>query len=371
MATPTGQAPAAALQWDIYCQVVDNYGDIGVCWRLAAQLAGRGQSVRLWVDDAAALQWMAPGGCPGVQVHAGLDPGAGYVPGDVVVEAFGVRLPAGVEAAIARAGAAGPRPVVWINLEYLSAQAYAARSHRLASPVLGGACAGVHKWFFFPGFTPDTGGLLRESGLEERRARFDRAAWLAGQGIAPADGQVFSLFCYEPPVLAAWLQSLERLAATRPLRLLVTHGRASAAVQAARAGLPAGWNARQGVKIHYLPPLTQVDFDHLLWSSDVNFVRGEDSLVRALWAGAPFIWQIYPQEDLAHHDKLRAFLDVLDRNLPPGLRRYYEWWNGMAAGPAPELQFAAWQPVFAAARHRLAAQTDLVTRLLGFVAENR
>lgn len=39
--------------WDIFCSVVDNYGDIGVCWRLAVNLAQRGQRVRLWIDDSA------------------------------------------------------------------------------------------------------------------------------------------------------------------------------------------------------------------------------------------------------------------------------------------------------------------------------
>ncbi|MEO7887531.1 MAG: elongation factor P maturation arginine rhamnosyltransferase EarP, partial [Polaromonas sp.] len=44
-----------SLQWDIFCKVIDNFGDIGVCWRLAADLASRGHKVRLWVDDASAL----------------------------------------------------------------------------------------------------------------------------------------------------------------------------------------------------------------------------------------------------------------------------------------------------------------------------
>ena len=44
--------------WDIFCSVVDNFGDIGVCWRLARRLsAGLGQQVRLWVDDLAADRW--------------------------------------------------------------------------------------------------------------------------------------------------------------------------------------------------------------------------------------------------------------------------------------------------------------------------
>ena len=54
--------------WDIFCKVIDNFGDIGVCWRLAADLASRGHRVRLWVDDASALDWMAPDGCEGVRV---------------------------------------------------------------------------------------------------------------------------------------------------------------------------------------------------------------------------------------------------------------------------------------------------------------
>ena len=58
------------LRWDIFCQVVDNHGDLGVCWRLACALTARGQQVRLWIDDARALAWMAPEATrpPAVQV---------------------------------------------------------------------------------------------------------------------------------------------------------------------------------------------------------------------------------------------------------------------------------------------------------------
>ena len=54
---PAPLAPARpSLSWDIFCTVVDNYGDIGVCWRLARQLAAEhGFAVRLWVDDLASF----------------------------------------------------------------------------------------------------------------------------------------------------------------------------------------------------------------------------------------------------------------------------------------------------------------------------
>ncbi|NWD52933.1 elongation factor P maturation arginine rhamnosyltransferase EarP, partial [Pseudomonas gingeri] len=47
--------------WDIFCTVVDNYGDIGVTWRLARQLvAEHGLAVRLWVDDLRAFERLCP-----------------------------------------------------------------------------------------------------------------------------------------------------------------------------------------------------------------------------------------------------------------------------------------------------------------------
>ena len=127
------------------------------------------------------------------------------------------------------------------------------------------------------------------------------------------------------------------------------------------------------LSISYVPPLTQPDFDHLLWACDLNFVRGEDSLVRALWAGKPFVWQVYPQGDDAHLAKLAAFLDMLDA--PLSLRRFHAAWNSQQSSspvmdfPAPDLP--AWQRCTLAARSRLLAQEDLTSRLLGFVAKKR
>ena len=109
----------------------------------------------------------------------------------------------------------------------------------------------------------------------------------------------------------------------------------------------------------------------MLWACDLNFVRGEDSLVRALWAGQPFVWQIYPQHDDAHHAKLHAFLDWLQA--PPTLRRWHAQWNGLepatALPPLARATLAEWHDCTRAARQRLLAQPDLLTQLLGFVAE--
>ena len=169
------------MNWDIYCRVIDNYGDVGVVWRLARDLAARGEQVRLWLDDASALEWMAPAGQPAnVQLlawPAGPDMDAEPT-GDVVIEAFGCQLP---ESVVARM-AARPKPPHWINLEYLSAESYVERSHGLQSPQFSGPGRGLIKRFFYPGFNPRTGGLLREPGLLALQEMFDPQAWLAGQG---------------------------------------------------------------------------------------------------------------------------------------------------------------------------------------------
>ena len=386
-------APHPSLLWDVFCRVIDNHGDLGVCWRLARELAARGQRVRLWVDDASALQWMAPGALegdvPGVQVLpwasaqdaqavAALTAGA---PAKVWIEAFGCEIPPEFIASGASLASNGShfdhQPPVWLNLEYLSAEPYVERMHALPSPVLRGPAAGWTKWFFYPGFTPRTGGLLREADLPARLAAFDRAAWLRAQGIDWRGEQVMSLFCYEPATLPALLRQLAT--ADAPTRLLVTAGRASAAVQhtiAHEIGLQRLLHERQQLSISYLPHLPQTGYDELLWACDWNFVRGEDSLVRALWAGRPFVWQIYPQpEDDAHHAKLHAFLDWLQA--PPSLRRFHDAWNDVhpAGHAAPPLLLpdaadgAAWQEAVQAARARLLAQPSLAEQLIGFVQE--
>jgi len=368
------QPPASPkLHWDIFCRVIDNFGDIGVCWRLAVNLAQRGQAVRLWVDDASALDWMAPDDAPGVQVRSWSTPfdAHGTPPGDVLVEAFGCDIAPEFIAAYARRIRSEGLKCLWINLEYLSAESFAARCHALPSPVMSGPGRGLTKHFFYPGFTADTGGLLREPNLLARQAVFDRSAWLAQQGIPWQGERLVSLFCYEPAGLPNLLQQCAQSA--QPTRLLVTAGRASATVQrwvTETNRLQPVREKREQLLISYLPKLTQTDFDHLLWASDLNLVRGEDSLTRALWAGKPFIWHIYPQDDNAHHAKLDAFLAWLEASTP--VRLAHACWNGFApVARMPALLQdetpGIWQACVAQARTRLLAQDDLTTRLLAYV----
>ena len=357
-------------RWDLFCRVIDNHGDIGVCWRLAADLGARGVQVRLWIDDASALSWMAPGGAVGVTVlawPANANDSAcdsGVVPGDVVIEAFGCELPDG----FVRGMAALPRAPVWINLEYLSAELFVERAHGLASPQLSGPGAGLRKWFFYPGFTARTGGLIREPGLVQRQQAFDAAAWLRALDVRPRDGErIVSLFCYEQAALPALLDQLSK----QPTCLLAAHGHAARQV----AKCLGSELQRGAMRAQLLPALTQRDYDHVLWSCDLNFVRGEDSFVRAQWAGKPFVWQIYPQDDGAHLVKLDAFLSLFTAGAEPiwaePVRALWRAWNvarpelpAIPAGPEWARRCAGW-------RAGLSTQADLSTQLLGFAADSR
>jgi len=313
----------------IFCKVVDNFGDIGICWRFCKQLvAEHGIVPTLWVDDLASFKKISPEveegitsqSLDGVSVRHWVGQDGEFSVSDVadiVIEFFAVDIPPGyVEAMAAR----DPKPV-WLNFEGLSAEEWVEGCHTLPSmhPRLP-----LTKYFFFPGFTPKTGGLLRERGLGEG---FDAAALWQKLGLSREERDAFkvSLFCYPHAPVASLLAQWRDGAG--PVVCLVPEGVAGEAIAPfiGHAGMLA-------VKV--MPFLPQPEYDQLLWACDMNFVRGEDSFVRAQWARKPFVWHIYHQEEQLHHKKLRAFLDRYATGLP-ALRDFSLAWNG-ASGSAPD-----------------------------------
>lgn len=374
--------------WDIFCTVIDNFGDIGVAWRLARRLAHGGEGeVRLWVDDLSSFARIAPELDPmldeqtlgDIQVRRWRADGfpADVVPRDVVIEAFGCRLPECFEAAMA---ARTVKPV-WINLEYLSAEDWTLDCHLLPSPH---PRLPLTKHFFFPGFSPRSGGLICEDGLiADRRAwqadtLKQRALWqLYGVPEKRAGELRVSLFAYENPaatdLLAAWALGERRVSC------LVPAGKVLADVEkVAGCRLAAGQHVRQGnLDIYVLPMTDQDGYDLTLWSCDFNFVRGEDSLVRAQWAGRPMAWHIYPQDDEAHIAKLEAFLSQYCDGLPAeaaaAIRGLNLAWNRgqdmAAAWRAAEPFLELWQQHSQNWPEQLLKDGDLLARLLHFVSE--
>jgi uncharacterized repeat protein (TIGR03837 family) len=375
----------------IFCKVVDNFGDIGICWRLARQFhREHGIAVTLWVDDLASFRRIWPQVAvdaaeqivDGVRVLHWRDQDGAFQPADVadiVIEFFGVDIPPGYVAAMAQCE---PRPV-WINYEGLSAEEWVEGCHALPSmhPRLK-----LTKHFFFPGFNDRTGGLLRERGLLDARDRFQadpaaRAGFLARLGVAQDEmaALTVSLFCYPHAPVAAMFAAWR--AGDRPVTCLVPQGVAREQVGGFLGAepVPGAAATRGNLTVRVIPFLSQDDYDRLLWSCDVNFVRGEDSWVRAQWAGRPFIWHIYPQDENLHHVKLRAFLQQYAENLGSLIDFSLRWngvehdapadwpglWTSLQAGLATiSERDAEWQA-------RMLANGDLVSNLLDFARSLR
>ena len=184
-----------------------------------------------------------------------------------------------------------------------------------------------------------------------------------------------SLFCYpDAPVgelLRAWQDDAQ------DTLCLVPEGVAREQVAAfIGAAVVAGASASRGnLTLRVLPFLPQPDYDLLLWACDLNFVRGEDSWVRAQWAGRPFVWHIYLQDENLHHKKLRAFLQLYAQALP-ALEAFTLGWNGARAVDDWSAAWTALQaelPRIAARagtwQQQVTAHGDLATKLLDFVRE--
>ncbi|MHB1359110.1 MAG: elongation factor P maturation arginine rhamnosyltransferase EarP [Rhodocyclaceae bacterium] len=372
------------ISCDIFCAVIDNLGDAGVCWRLARQLAREhGWRVRLWIDDPSPLERLAPDrqAIP-VEVRRWQGDLPATHPADVVIEAFACELPPRYVAAMATL----PRPPVWLNLEYLSAEDWVAGCHTLPSPH---PRLPLIKYFFFPGFVPGTGGLLREcpfaipllasgaTGAVPMLAAdladavpmlaadlADAVPMLAADPAdavppAPTFGETLevSLFCYDnsalPALLEAWRDG------DAPVRCRVADGLPRQQVESwLGEPFPSGCrHARGALELDAQPFFSQDGYDQLLAACQLNFVRGEDSLVRAQWAERPFVWQAYPQTNGAQRAKLDALLErycaLLDTSTAVATHAFWQAWNGQGDIAA---RIAETWPVFRAALPALAAQ---------------
>lgn len=327
-----------SVSCDLFCAVVDNLGDAAVCWRLARQLTAEYDwAVRLWIDDQEPLAMLRPGFeadleqqiVDGVEVRHWCQPFPDEAPAEVVIEAFACELPEAFVQAMARRS---PRPI-WLNLEYLSAEDWVSGCHGLSSPH---PRVPLVKHFFFPGFVPGTGGLIRERDLV-----------LAPRPNAGAEFTV-SLFCYDNPALPGLLDTWSRT--NEPLRCLVAEGSPRRQVES-WLGIPfaPGSHATRGrLMLEALPFMSQTKYDGLLAGCALNFVRGEDSFVRAQWAERPFVWQIYPQAHGSHQTKLNAFLALYGQALPADAREaligFWQAWNGIGKPGATWPAFRAALP---------------------------
>jgi uncharacterized repeat protein (TIGR03837 family) len=299
-----------------------------------------------------------------------------------VIEAFGCEIPQVYLAHVCsieehhQTSPEAPSDWVWINLEYLSAEDYPQRQHQLASPVMHGAAKGKVKWFFYPGFTSQTGGLLKKL---ETPIKDDSQTEPKHQNSLKWDPDAqlkIFLFSYEPQALTQLILDLSAL--ETPVHLKVSSGRSEVHVKRTlettelKAHVVHSSDKIKRLRqlnIEFIQAIDHPSFDALLASSDLNFVRGEDSWVRAIWAQKPFIWQIYPQDDGVHLQKMNAFLNRF--NAPQSLEKAFRAWNGFEPSGLPQLtpevlsEWGLWSHQLA---NELMAMPDLADQLCDFLA---
>jgi len=358
---------------------VDNYGDAGVCWRLARSLSNRDDiRIRLFCDDLKVLDKIAHGDAVKTGATLGIevlpwtsldDLGAcdlvGDVVGDVVIEAFACKIPeAYVDAMRLRASKGSSKPL-WINLEYLTAEPWADEMHLMPSPQNND----LNKYFYFPGFTEKTGGLTLGD-WDEVTAQSVPASlapfWDEGLGGHLSESysgmRRISIFNYSHAPLEKWLRGLADVAKGNgeliDVYVCANQNISDELIQSLEDS---------SLRFIQLPFIPQEDYDWLLSRCDLNLVRGEDSFVRAQWAGKPFIWDIYPQSDRAHEIKLDAFLDLYFKDASSSLIKQgktamkwaepHEWWGLMEEWTAHS---ATWSD-------KLRALGQLEVKILDFV----
>lgn len=381
--------------FDIFCKIVDNFGDIGVCWRLSQQLANEHQrQIRLFIDDFYIASKIIPQFDPARQeqtinnVKILAWPNAQTKMPDVVVENFSCGLPDTYTKQLLTSQKAN-HPVRWINLEYLSAEKWVEDCHALPSihPTLG-----IKKTFFYPGFTEKTGGLLRENTLFEARDAFlssmalQEKFWQQFISLSKMRGPVLqnfpesikiSLFSYPQANIVQLIRQL--IPTEKTIHIFLPFNSEVTALNALieKYHLKIGEaKALHRVRLHLLPFLSQAQYDQLLWACDINFVRGEDSWIRAIWAGKPFVWQPYIQAENTHITKLNAFLSTYLAQAEAETKKLIEsahliWSN---AAPAPhekhwlevKKRLPEWQAYAYKMSNLLAQQKDLSQALMDF-----
>ena len=348
-------------RWDIFCKVVDNFGDIGVCWRLAKQLAHEhGLQVRLFVDDMQVANKIIP--IIDLNKNSQIIDNIKIInfnfeknPVDVVIEAFACGLPVAYQNAMTES-------TIWVNLEYLSAEPWVADFHGKHSLI-------NHKkrHFFFPGFNENTGGLIREKGAVNANQK-----WIPALEGMTVDKETFniSLFCYAHAPLQALFYELAGGMQKTTIYAPLTHSIQKIAPFFGKENLKVGYVlTKNQLTLQVLPFLSQADYDALLRACDLNFVRGEDSWVRAIWAGKPFIWQPYVQSENTHMTKLNAFLEVFYSEYQSACEAHRYWSVGQWNNEIWQRYLTDLPAIKAATQaksQQLINQADLATKLLEF-----
>ena len=307
---------------DIFCEIIDNYGDIGVVYRTAKELQKifPESKIRVFLNrldefkkinsQVLDLPSQNIDGIEYITFDYLRDNANKLLTAQVIIEAFGCQIPEEyIEIAY-------DNSELLINLEYLSAEDWIEDFHLQSSPLGRGK---LKKVFFMPGFTEKSGGVIADSNYLERIQRvLENKEFYEKKYLSDIEDRenkiVGTLFSYEKnftPLLED-LKKLDKdvviLAMGEKTQDSLRKILKNFSIEDFRNSLKYG-----KIEIKFLNFLNQEEYEELINIVDFNFVRGEDSFIRAVLTGKPYMWHIYCQEEYAHMDKIEGFLDKYRR----------------------------------------------------------
>ncbi|AFN35695.1 elongation factor P maturation arginine rhamnosyltransferase EarP [Taylorella equigenitalis] len=302
---------------DIFCNVIDNYGDIGVSWRLskALPLYINPTKVRFFTNKKSTFKTLVPKLNEKnivVEFYEDLHDAKfqDLIPADLVIEAFGCDLP---QTYIKNMPS---NTKLWINLEYISAEKWIESYHLMPSIQKNG----VKKFFFMPGFTAKSGGLLHAdlSNCDFINDEFSNNScskslldWISehiGESLSihkkNGDG-IITIFTYPQAPISRLIEKIQSSKLRdKKIAYLIPKSVFEKSPCISKIHL------NKNHQIYVCDFVPHSDFDYLLRVGNLNIVRGEDSMVRAIWNHSPFLWNIYPQTEDTHLKKLEAWLEI-------------------------------------------------------------
>ena len=279
---------------DIFCQVIDNYGDVGVAYRLAREFKRvyPNKKLRFVINQIEELNLIRKS--EDIEIILYKDISKIENSADLIIESFGCEIPKEyMDKALKNAE-------LIINLEYFSAEKWVDDFH-LQESFLGG---NLKKYFFIPGLSEKSGGILLDNEFLERKKKVEanKEYYLEKFGIKEKYDLIGSVFSYEKN-FDSLIEELKKLG-KKIILLILSEKTQKNFIKYFDNG-----NNYDKIKFVKLPFFSYDKYEELLALCDFNLVRGEDSFVRALLLGKPFLWHIYPQDENTHIKKLESFLE--------------------------------------------------------------
>lgn len=308
-----------SMEITVLCKVVDNFGDIGVVFRLCRALSElkKNLEIRLVVSNLDSFAKISKGidstktfqEFRGWKVFDWNDSALckkefSKNPPEFILECFQCGRPEWLEELLF-----SPQfnlNVQIVNVEYLTAESWADDFHLLKS---GTRSAKIKKINFMPGFTKKTGGLILDKNfmrcLSEKKFALNLVKQNLDKKILSEDfSDSFKILIFSYPKNFDFLASaIKEFSFLKKIIVFVASG----------AGADSAKISLKKFKVDFvcLPFMQQEVWDAFLSLMDFSFVRGEDSFSRCCLFGNPFIWNIYPQEEEFHIVKLNAFLQKI------------------------------------------------------------